>query len=224
MLVAEHFSRYKFCAPLVPNKLVLDAACGTGFGAHMLALAGARHVDAIDISPEAVGIAQRHYTHPQISFNVCDIISFQASFGYDVVVSFETIEHISESEKYLRVVQNALKPGGVFLVSTPNRAVSNPKATRFEAPKNPFHVTEWTLAEFGELLRGYFDVKEVYGQRSYYYKGTKIRTFESIVSSKRLRDLLHLPEADYEKPSQVRPLKPWYEPVFLVAWCQKRAR
>jgi predicted RNA methylase len=55
-LVAEHLNRYKFCEQFVRGKNVLDAACGNGFGAYMLAEAGAQQVDAIDISPEAIAL------------------------------------------------------------------------------------------------------------------------------------------------------------------------
>jgi len=222
LLVADHGNRYQFCQPLVSGKIVLDGACGTGFGSYILAQANAQHVDAIDISSEAINMAQRYYAHPKIHFEVCDILSLAATSQYDIIVSFETIEHIADTEKYLQGMQQALKPGGSFFVSTPNRNVSNPRAARFDKPRNPFHCQEWTTAEFVELLAQYFVVEEVYGQHPHYYKGTRARTIESVFMSKRLRKLLHLPEANYWKRSQVRRIKACHEPVFLIVQCRKK--
>jgi SAM-dependent methyltransferase len=222
LMVADHFNRYRFCQQFVSGKKVLDAACGIGYGARLLAEAGAQHVHAIDISHEAITAARSYYAHPNIHFEVCDLLTFSANGAYDVIVSFETIEHIADTKRYLQVVQNCLKPAGLYFVSTPNRAVSNPQATRFDKPKNPFHQIEWTLDEFSDLLSGYFVVEEVYGQRSHYYKSTRVRTLESVFMSGRLRKLLHLSEADYRKLGQVRRIKPYHEPVFLVAKCVKK--
>jgi len=222
LLLADHFNRYRFCQQFVSGKKVLDAACGIGYGSRLLAEAGAQHVHAIDISPEAIAAAQAHYEHPNIHFEASDLLFLSATGYYDVVVSFETIEHIADTQRYLRVIQDCLKPGGLYFVSTPNRAVSNPRATRFDKPKNPFHQIEWALGEFIELLEEYFTVEEVYGQHPYYYRSTRIRTIESMFVSLRLRKLLHLPEADYEKISRVRRIKPYHEPVFLMAKCVKK--
>lgn len=221
-MLADHFERYRFCQRFVSGKKVLDAACGIGYGALMLAEAGAERVHAIDISPEAIAAAQEHYAHPNIDFETCDLLSLSANGTFDVVVSFETIEHIADTKRYLQVIQNSLKPGGLYFVSTPNRAVSNPSATRFDKPKNPFHQIEWTLGEFLEMLGEHFFVKEVYGQHPHYYKSTRIRTLESLFMSGRLRKLLRLPEADYQKISRVRNIKPYHEPVFLIAKCVKK--
>lgn len=223
LLLADHFNRYRFCQQFVSGKRVLDAACGIGYGARLLAEAGAEYVHAVDISSDAIAAARAHYDHPHVHFELRDLLSLSSPNHYDVVVSFETIEHIADTQQYLRVIQDCLKPGGLYFVSTPNRAVSNPQATLFDKPKNPFHQIEWTRNEFIELLEGYFAVEEVYGQHPYYYKSSRIRTLESMFVSRRLRKLLRLPEADYKKISEVRRIKPFHEPVFLVAKCVKKS-
>ncbi|MCI0697892.1 methyltransferase domain-containing protein [candidate division KSB1 bacterium] len=223
-LVAEHYNRYRFCAPFVAGKKVVDAACGIGYGAFLLAQAGAEHVDAIDISPEAIAAARRHYAHPRVRFEARDLLSLSPTGDHDVVVSFETIEHLADTKRYLQVMCNFLKSGGLYFVSTPNRNVSNWEAASFDRGKNPFHVFEWTLEELVRLLRVYFVVEDVYCQRPYYYKGTKIRTVESIFMSKRLRHLLHLPEANYEKLSRVSRIKSYHEPVFFIVRCRKECK
>ena len=220
-LVADHLNRYQFCRQFVKGKIVLDAGCGIGYGACLLAEAGARWVDAIDISSEAIAMAHEYYEHPHVHFIAQDVLSFSATDKYEVITSFETIEHLADTEKYLSIMRNALKPDGLFFVSTPSRTVSNSKATRFDKPRNPYHRVEWTRDEFVDLLSGYFKVEEVYGQRPYYYKCTRIRTLQSVFVSKRLRAVLRLPEANYAKLSVVRRIHCYHEPVFLIAQCRK---
>jgi SAM-dependent methyltransferase len=159
---------------------------------------------------------------PRVNFEPCDLLSLAVTDCYDAVVSFETIEHIADTEKYLQVIHASLKPGGLYLVSTPNRKVSNPGATRFDNPKNPFHRFELTRDELVQLLGNYFLIEEVFGQHPYYYRGTRIRTIESILTSGRLRKLLHLPNANYWRLNHVRRIKFWHEPAFLIARCLKR--
>lgn len=222
LLVAEHVNRYRFCEQIVIGKYVLDAACGIGYGSKMLAEAGAAQVDGIDISAEAIATAKRHYAHSNIQFAVCDILALSSNEKYDVIVSFETIEHLSDLNKYLKVMHQALKPAGRFFVSTPNRAVSNPHGTCFDKPQNPFHELELMRAELIDLLSGYFHIENIFGQRPYYYSGTRIRTVESIFISKRLRDFLHLPEANYRKFTEIRKHRWYHEPFLYVVECTKK--
>jgi SAM-dependent methyltransferase len=187
-----------------------------------MAEAGARQVDAIDIAPEAITLARQRYARPEVRFAVGDLLSLTAGEHYDVVVSFETIEHIADTERFLQVLRDALKPGGLLFLSTPNRTVWNPRATRFDQPRNPFHRFELTRDELARLLRAHFRVEEIYGQHPYYYKGTRIRTTQSILASPYLRRMLHLRRADYWKLSQVRPIRSYHESAYLVARCSKQ--
>jgi O-antigen biosynthesis protein len=160
----EHLIRYRLAAQLAKGKKVLDIACGSGYGANILSEAGAEKVVAIDKSPEAVAAAQKKYstavTHPVspgaihpsrdgIIFKIGDAEdNKEPEEFFDLAVSFETIEHLSDPEKYLAEIFRVLKKEGIALISTPNREVFG--------QKNPFHLKEFTRGEFEEALKKYF--------------------------------------------------------------------
>ena len=124
-LEVEHMNRYIFASDLVKNKKVLDAACGTGYGTALLAQSAER-VFGIDISKEAISYAESNYSAKNVNFAVANIekLPFESDF-FDVVVSFETIEHVDtqKQEKFLSEVKRILKKDGIFIISTPNKEV-----------------------------------------------------------------------------------------------------
>ncbi|RED65941.1 class I SAM-dependent methyltransferase [Cohnella lupini] len=162
----EHLIRYDFATRFVSDKIVLDAACGAGFGAKMLEMAEAKAVYAVDISEESLLHAQASYSGNRIHYSqgdVRNIHAFKNEF-FDIIVSFETIEHISSGREWIAEAARLLKAGGLFLVSTPNRSITNPGTYHEEHPINPYHHYEYSVSEFvGELLVS-FDILELYGQ------------------------------------------------------------
>ena len=166
-LWADHTSRYAFATKYIQGKTVLDIACGTGYGSRILKTQGnAQKVIGIDISPEAVAFARSRYKLDSIEFMIGSItdISLQSNC-FDVVVSFETIEHVNEQEKALLELIRVLKNGGVLIISTPNRKLSSPGKSILAHPDNPFHLIEYTKEEFISFLSDYTKVIEIYGQR-----------------------------------------------------------
>lgn len=166
---ADHLARYEFAAGHVQGRRVLDIACGAGYGSAMLAQAGAAHVDAVDISDQAISHAREHYGSPAIDFQVGDIYSFDGATRYDLIVSFETIEHVDDYHAALRNLARLLRPGGRLIVSSPNRPLTSPHArTLHDKPSNKYHVHEFTVAELtAALVEHGFTVPpgSVYGQR-----------------------------------------------------------
>lgn len=163
----EHLARYLWAAPFTRAKAVLDVACGSGFGAHRLA-AGALSVTGLDVSSEAVGFARRHYAHPGLAFVQGNALALPFAAGsFDAVVSFETLEHLSDAERFLAEVRRVLRPGGLALLSTPDREIL-PLFTLDPAEyRNPFHTREYTLPELRELLERQFARCEFHGQCEY---------------------------------------------------------
>jgi SAM-dependent methyltransferase len=159
-LIQQHLARYEFASTFVAGKKVLDIACGTGYGAEILKKAGAREVWGVDISTEAIDLAQREYGNSGIKFSVANAESFSLEVQFDVITSFETIEHLPHPERFLAAVVKHLSPGALFLVSTPMRHGGGIEAT----PVNPFHVREWNAPEFHDLLSGLFREIAFYGQ------------------------------------------------------------
>jgi SAM-dependent methyltransferase len=158
-IVAIHLKRYEFALPLCAGKRVLDAACGVGYGSSALARAAA-HVVGADLDPEAIAYAREHYARDNVEFVVADLLDppFEDA-DFDVVVSFETIEHLGDPEAFVAHVARLLRSGGTFVVSTPRADVTT------HAPDNPFHEIEFSRADFEHLLRGHFGEVELWGQR-----------------------------------------------------------
>jgi 2-polyprenyl-3-methyl-5-hydroxy-6-metoxy-1,4-benzoquinol methylase len=160
----EHIMRYVFALPFSHNKSVLDAACGCGYGSFYLASKGAKQIVGIDTSEEAIAFATQNYAKDNLSFQImnCSNLAF-ADRAFDVVCSFETIEHLEDPTSFLFESKRVLREGGVFIVSTPNIEVYE-SDNSFAG--NMFHVREFTLEEFQSLLSGCFNRIEIYGQMS----------------------------------------------------------
>ena len=156
----EHIGRYLFAAPLCAGRRVLDIASGEGYGTAMLAQVAA-DVLGVDIDPESVEHANRVYGREGLRFEVgsCEQIPAKRD-AFDVVVSFETIEHIEDHARFLREIRRVLRPGGILICSTPDKSVY-----LAGQDKNPYHKKELTGAEFEELLGAKFEHTAFFGQR-----------------------------------------------------------
>lgn len=157
---AEHIQRYEFFKSAYSNRAVLDAACGTGYGSHYIAGAGARSVTGIDISDEAIGFARQHYVMPQLNYLKEDCLQVQKlQQKFDLVISFETVEHLSDPELFFRNVASVLNPGGMFICSTPNKDRLSGAGNI-----NPFHHNELAWSDFRQLFEKYFVTDACYQQ------------------------------------------------------------
>jgi 2-polyprenyl-3-methyl-5-hydroxy-6-metoxy-1,4-benzoquinol methylase len=157
-IVAIHRKRYEFALPHCEGKDVLDAACGVGYGTAVLAERAQRAV-GIDRDPAAIAYARSRYGSANIEFAVQDLdVLDLPDESFDVVCSFETIEHLDEPKRFLAHARRVLRPGGLFFASTPQVDVTT------EAPDNPFHRIELARADFEQLLALFFTDVDVYGQ------------------------------------------------------------
>lgn len=158
-LWAEHVARYAFAAQLAGGKRVLDAGCGTGYGAAELAQKGAAVV-AVDVAFleawEDVGTPGPRYCQASV-----EALPFPAA-SFDLIVAFEVIEHLRDWRALLREARRVLAPEGLFLVSTPNR-VYYAESRGAEGP-NPFHVHEFEFEEFRTALQEFFPKVDVWVQ------------------------------------------------------------
>ena len=147
-LFQEHTIRYLFASQFTTSKSVLDAACGSGYGSAILSKSGATKVVGIDNSSEAIEYCEKNYKKENLEFKKdnCEKITLDTTF--DVVVSFETIEHLKNQDNFLTEVKRVLKDDGIFIVSTPN--------TDTYPSDNPFHYKEFTESEFKLFLGKYF--------------------------------------------------------------------
>lgn len=160
----EHLHRYLFACKAVAGKTVLDIASGEGYGSAMLAQT-AHKVIGVDISQEAVSHAQAKYQAENLEFRTgsCSAMPLDDA-SVDVVVSFETIEHHNEHEAMMREIKRVLRPGGVVVISCPDKLESSDKPSY----SNPYHVRELYRDEFKKLLGLHFKKHSIYGQRVVY--------------------------------------------------------
>ena len=210
----DHTARYEFATNYVKDKKVLDIACGTGFGSKILQEKGAKCVFGVDHSKEAVGFASKKYVRNGLKFIIGDIIeiAFPDNF-FDVIVSFETIEHVKQHEKALSELQRALKPNGLLIISSPNRKLTSPGKSISDSPDNVFHVVEYLCGEFVCTLGKYFDVNGLYGQRAI-NKVLLIPYFEKVL--RRYLSQLYSPETGSPLVEKCRPM---LEYRYIIASC-----
>ena len=157
----EHWHRYAFVASLVPGLRVIDAACGEGYGSFLLARTAA-HVTGIDISADAVAHARQRYPADNLAFAEGSVTALPLPDAcVDVVVSFETIEHLTPQREMLAEFHRVLTPTGILVISSPNRPVYN-EAGEIE---NHFHVGELDRAELKALLDPAFPQQAWHAQR-----------------------------------------------------------
>ena len=163
---ANHWQRYEFAKNYVKGKDVVSIACGVGYGEFYLAAAGqAKSVLGVDYSQEAISYAIRHYQAKNLAFRQAEAlkngINDQAA---DIIISFETIEHIEDDNGLLKEFSRILKPDGLLILSTPNKA-SSFKNLLAKPPVNPYHVREYGKKDLERLLKKYFKNITFFGQR-----------------------------------------------------------
>lgn len=126
---------------------VLEVGCGEGRGIALL-MEKARSFTAVDKIETALAELMKRY--PSASFrsmNIPPLSGLQAN-AYDVVVSFQVIEHIDKDELFLKEIHRVLKPGGLALLTTPNRKMS--------LSRNPWHIREYLPQELKRLASPIF--------------------------------------------------------------------
>lgn len=133
-----------------PCERIVDAGCGEGYGAEMLRRFGAEVV-AIDYDEVSIDHVREKYPELEaVRANLVDLPLPDRSV--DVVVSLQVIEHLWDLRGFLTECFRVLRPGGVCVVSTPNRPVFSPGLERGERPVNPFHVEEFDAGQVFDLL------------------------------------------------------------------------
>lgn len=156
----EHIYRYRFAVPYVRGRSVVDIACGEGYGAAAFQQMDVTNVIAIDVSQEAVEHARRKYG---IDARVGDATQIPlATSSVETVISYETIEHVSEPKQFINEVCRILVPNGTFIVSTPNTDIYGRDFV------NPFHCSEMNVDAFQRLLGEHFHHVRLFSQRPTY--------------------------------------------------------
>lgn len=160
----DHRARYsKAISFLNGDEKVLDIACGIGYGSFMIAREkmGVR-VTGVDISDKAIQFAERYYSLPNIRYICGDCLKVDlAPEVYDVVVSFETIEHIENAPGLLARLNTTLKEQGVLILSTPNEVIMP-----FNKDQFPYHVRHYSRTDLEKMLENNgFIIERVFCQK-----------------------------------------------------------
>ena len=182
----EHLFRYNLAKKSVKeNFKILDIACGNGYGTMILAKNINSCVVGADISFNVVNECKSRFSLDNLSFLQTNVVKTPFPSNYfDLIVSFETIEHTKEYKSMLIELKRILKPNGLLLLSTPNKLISSPDGIIF----NPYHTQEWSLTELQILLSCYFINIKIYGQVFKRYKG-KPHFIENLLYTKGIRKL-----------------------------------
>ncbi|WP_321330281.1 glycosyltransferase [uncultured Ilyobacter sp.] len=159
----EHYHRYFAVKNICSNKKVVDIASGEGYGSFILADT-ADKVLGLDISLEAIENAQLKYKKENLEYKQGSVEEIPIeNESIDVVVSFETLEHVSEElqKKFLKEIKRVLKKDGILVISTPDKQIYSDIFNY----KNEFHEKEFYKEEFISFLKPYFNHMELFYQK-----------------------------------------------------------
>lgn len=157
----EHWHRYCVALPLAHGRRVLDAACGEGYGSALLGRTAAS-VIGVDVGAAAIAHARARYGAPHVTFVQGSVTALPlADASVDLIVSFETIEHLALQREMLAEFRRVLAAAGILVISSPNRPVYGEDG----ASENAFHVRELDRDELKLLLDPSFPAQAWHAQR-----------------------------------------------------------
>lgn len=166
---AIHLARYALAKNMCKDKMVLDIACGEGYGTYLLSNWGAKGVEGVDISNETIKKARNLFKATNINFvcHTAEKLDYEDS-SFDLIISLETIEHLDEPHNFLQEIKRVLKPDGVLILSCPNDEYF---MNIGGAPKNQYHKQKYSFDEYSDMIESYF------GGNCDYYLGYAVGGF-----------------------------------------------
>ncbi|HXX95302.1 MAG TPA: class I SAM-dependent methyltransferase [Planctomycetota bacterium] len=201
----EHLARYRFAQERTRGR-VLDVACGTGYGTAILGAAG------VDVSVSTLRYARTHHPGTYVAADALRLPFGTAAF--DSIVSFETIEHVQDPERFVAECARVLDPRGVLIVSTPNRELWSPRSPR---PCQRHHIKEFNRKEFEAILEPF--KADLFGQVLLNRPGAAL--FEGKELAKRLlRAFIPIRRFRQATSRRLDDLKP--DPRYTVLPCGSR--
>lgn len=149
---AEHLHRYALALQFAQGRIVLDIASGEGYGANLLA-SQATFVHGVDVSGEAAAHAADKYRRENLLYRQGSATAIPLEdAAVDLVVSFETIEHLREHDEMMAEIRRVLRPNGMLIMSSPDKR----NYSDLTGHDNPFHLRELYSQEFQALIQKYF--------------------------------------------------------------------
>jgi 2-polyprenyl-3-methyl-5-hydroxy-6-metoxy-1,4-benzoquinol methylase len=147
----DHMVRYAFTSNFVKGKKVLDITCGSGYGSQFMALQGADKVVGVDCDANSIEQARKYYQHPNVSYIQSDAhnVSELEDASFDIIISFETIEHLQFPREFLLELRRLLKSDGQLIISCPNDYRSSPWISQY-------HIHKFRFTEFRDIILNIF--------------------------------------------------------------------
>ena len=158
-IAIEHFQRYQVAKLFAEGKVILDAACGEGYGSSVLAEV-AETVVGLDVDANTINFANSKYAKNNLTYMIGNVTSLPfPDHVFDLVVSFETLEHIGAADQqlFMKEICRVLKSDGILIMSTPNKRVY----TDLVQGENKFHIKEFYVQEYVEFIKEYFEHYEL---------------------------------------------------------------
>jgi ubiquinone/menaquinone biosynthesis C-methylase UbiE len=182
----RHLIAYRFVSRLVAGARTLDAGCGEGYGADLLA-DSTSSMTGLDLEEPVLASAGRRY--PRVGFVRGDLQRMPfPDHHFEALVTLQVIEHLPSPRVFLTECHRILRPGGLIVVGTPNRLTFSPDGVI----RNPFHTIEFDATELAGALDPHFDSVEMMGV----FHGSRIKRWE-------MARRASLPETLIEQPAPV---------------------
>ena len=164
----RHVAAYRYAAGIAAGRRTLDAGCGEGYGANILADT-ASEVVGVDVETAVVDRAAARYARAR--FETANLVALPYPDGaFQSVVSLQVIEHLQGPQDFVAECHRVLAPGGVLIISTPNRLTFSPDGMR-----NPFHTFELSPGELRETVGQRFSAVQILGT----FHGPRLRAIET---------------------------------------------
>jgi O-antigen biosynthesis protein len=161
-IAVEHVQRYLSISDMVQGKIVLDAACGEGYGAALIS-ESAEKCYGVDSSKDVIRHAKNKYCSSNLEYLATSVNNLPFKDNtFDILISFETIEHLDEGSQksFMSEIKRTLKNEGVLIISTPDKILYS----EGNRPSNKFHLKEFYRDEFYSFLKRYFTVVDFFYQ------------------------------------------------------------
>lgn len=217
---AIHMARYAMARNLCKGRKVLDIACGEGYGSRLLLNWGADEVVGLDISSDAIKSARHNFGAPGLRYLAGDAGKAEQLLSgehFDLIVSFETFEHLAEPQDYLCAISRLLNPEGICIISCPNDWFYFPDSDK----RNEHHARKYYMEEFVGLATKHLGAPSAVGVGTPCFGWVNLPTHDTVVwhEAKAQKDMLnHQDERALLLPAEKNSLTIRNGHYFWAAW------
>lgn len=198
---ANPLARYSLTRKFVIGKSVCDIGCGVGYGSNYLAQT-AKKITAMDISVDATDWASKYFSKDNLEFLTADAVGqWPMEDKFDVITSFETMEHVKNPEIFLENIYKHILPAGMLILSVPNGPRDEKRTD------NPHHLHYFSDSDLKNLVQKYFPKAEYFSQA--YKKGFKHYGTKLLRKMKLLKKQPYFVDNYFFKPGLCHTLKTW---------------